>query len=250
MHQIISLSGKTILVTGASSGIGKEAAVLSSKLEAKVVITGRSEERLNETYTQLEGGAHYKFTADLSKEENISRFCDGLPMLDGIVHSAGIVKPFPVKYIQKKHINEVLDINYTAPVLLTSYLLKAKKINQGASLVFISSVSSTHPYLGGALYVSSKAAIEAYCKTVALELAPVKIRANIISPGLVKTAILANTEAASGKEEIERHEKFYPLGFGEPVDVANMITFLLSDAAKWITGTNIIMDGGLLLSKK
>jgi NAD(P)-dependent dehydrogenase (short-subunit alcohol dehydrogenase family) len=212
MHQIISLSGKTILVTGASSGIGKEAAVLSSKLEAKVVITGRSEERLNETYTQLEGGAHYKFTADLSKEENISRFCDGLPMLDGIVHSAGIVKPFPVKYIQKKHINEVLDINYTAPVLLTSYLLKAKKINQGASLVFISSVSSTHPYLGGALYVSSKAAIEAYCKTVALELAPVKIRANIISPGLVKTAILANTEAASGKEEGTRNFILWDLG--------------------------------------
>ncbi len=247
---MINLSNKNILITGASSGIGRETAILASKLGATLFISGKNKERLNETFQLLEGKGHKQSATDLSKEANIYGLVEMAPVVDGIVPCAGIVKPFPVKFIQPKHIHEIFQINYYSVVLLTAALIKSKKIAPKASFVFMSSVSSNHPYIGGALYVSSKAAIEAYCKTLALELSPQKIRANIVSPGLVKTSIFFETEAASSKEELEKYEKNYPLGFGEPEDVANMIAFLLSDAAKWITGQIFIMDGGLLLGAK
>lgn len=250
MHPLINLSGKNIFISGASSGIGKETSILASRLGATLFLSGRDEKRLKETYSLLEGNNHRFFPADLSGEKEITALAGSLPLLDGAVHCAGIVKPFPVKFIQQRHIEEVYKINFFSPVILSAQLLKQKKLKSSASIVFISSVSSNHPYAGGALYASSKAALESYCKTLALEYAPQKMRANIVSPGLVKTAIFQETEAASSKEELSKYEKNYPLGFGEPQDVANTIVFLLSEASRWITGQNIIMDGGLLLGTK
>lgn len=250
MHPLIDLSGKNIFVSGASSGIGKETSILASKLGATLFLSGRNEKRLEETHSLLEGKDHRFFPADLSDEKDITGLAGSLPQLDGAVHCAGIVKPFPVKFIGQRHIDEVYKINFFSPVLLTARLFQLKKIKQAASLVFISSVSSSHPYAGGALYASSKAALESYGKTLALEYGSQKIRVNIVSPGLVKTGIFRETEAASSKEELEKYEKNYPLGFGEPQDVANTVAFLLSEASRWITGQNIIMDGGLLLGTK
>ena len=244
----LTLKGKNILVTGATSGIGDEVVKLLSSFGANLFVTGRNQERLKEL-AKLQNVCMV-IEGDLTENATIERIVDEVESLDGIVNSAGIIYPFPVKFIVEKHIDKVFEINYKAQVLLNSALFRKNKINKGASLVFISSVSSQFPYEGGALYTSSKAALESYAKTVALEYAKNKIRANIVSPGLVKTNIFEETMKASNEEELKRYENNYPLGFGMPEDVANMIAFLLSDRSSWITGQNIIMDGGLTLGSK
>ncbi|PCJ86715.1 MAG: 3-oxoacyl-ACP reductase [Flavobacteriales bacterium] len=245
---LIDLSNKTILITGASAGIGQGTAKLISELGARIFITGRDIERLKKTFDSLSGTGHQILPADLSEEKGIEILTKELPELDGIVHSAGVIKPFPVKFIGKKHIDEVFDINLFAPVLLTSAVLKSKKLKAGASMIFLSSISSQHPYQGGALYTSSKAAIEAYCRAVAQEYAHKKIRANCISPGLVKTAMFKETMNAMTEEKRATYAEKYPLGYGEVKDVASAIAFFLSDASRWITGANLQMDGGLSIN--
>lgn len=155
----------------------------------------------------------------------------------------------PVKFIREKHLQEVFKINYFASVLLTGSLLSKGKIKNASSIIFVSSVSTQLPYFGGTAYIASKAATESYCKTLAFELAPQKIRVNCISPGLVRTAVYEEMRTGYGDEKMEEYEKKYPLGFGKPADVANAVVFLLSDASGWITGTIINLDGGLLLGR-
>lgn len=241
------LHNKTILVTGASSGIGQQTAIKISEMGGAVVLTGRNNEKLEETMSLLQGKGHLQLSADLLKEDERVQLINDLPMLDGIVHSAGTVKPFPIKFIDQKKINETLNINYEIPLLLMSHLLRNKKINQKASIVFLSSISSQHPHKGGALYAGSKAAIEALSKVMALELYPQGIRSNCVSPAMVKTAMFEKAEREMSKESMDAHIQQYPLGIGYPEDVANAIVFLLSDGARWITGINIILDGGFLL---
>jgi len=247
---MINLINHTILVTGASSGIGRQVAIDCAKAGARLIITGRDIEKLNETVSLLEGENHLSIVADLTDEKQLETIVNSIDKINGLVHSAGIIYPLPVKFIRQKHIDEVMNINFNAPVKLTSLLLKNGKLDKKSSIVFISSVSTKHPYFGGALYVSSKSAIEAYAKTLALELANDKTRVNVVSPALVKTDIWKKTIEASGESNVEEYEKQYPLGFGEPEDVSNMITFFLSNDSRWITGQNIIMDGGLTLNAK
>ncbi|MGB3344115.1 MAG: SDR family oxidoreductase [Aequorivita sp.] len=240
-----SLHNKTILVTGASSGIGAKTAEVIANLGATVILTARNEKRLNETFIKLPKGDHKIILGDLTDDTTIKRIVDSVPQLDGIVHSSGIVKHFPVKFIGKKHIQEMFAINYEAPVVLTSSLLKSKKVNREASVVFMSSVACNFPNKGGALYSGAKAAINSYSKTLALEHAAQKIRSNVILAAMVKTPLFNEAEKTVTKELMDKHGEQYPLGFGEPEDVANTIAFLLSPASKWITGTQIVMDGGL-----
>lgn len=239
------LNERTILVTGASSGIGRQTAIQASAMGATLVITGRDEMRLNDTFQQLHGSKHRMLTCDLTNEEETGKLVAALPELDGLVHSAGIVKPFPVKFIGQKQVEEMLSINYTAPVLLTTKLFRSKKLAKKASIVFMSSISAHHSHKGGALYASAKAGIEAFSRTVAIEHAQQGIRSNCISAAMVRTPLFDNAEKAISKELMDVHGERYPLGFGEPPDVANAIVFLLSDASRWITGTSIVMDGGL-----
>lgn len=239
------LNGKTILVTGASSGIGRQAAVHIAQMGGKVIAAARRENELKQTIAALEGNDHSHFACDLTDEEQMKKLVSSLLTLDGVVHCAGMVKPFPVKFIGTKMIDEVHGINYIAPVMLTAQLLKDKKIARNASIIFISSVSAMHAYKGGALYASAKAALESFSRNVAIEHAAQGIRSNCISPALVRTAVYDDLEKDVSKEGIDTIAKRYPLGFGEPADVANTIVFLLSGASRWITGTNIIMDGGL-----
>lgn len=246
---MIDLSGKKILVTGASSGIGAEVARLCAKLGAYVYATGRNGSALLEEMKGV-GGVKLIPSIDLTKEDELNKLVTELPELNGVVHAAGIVMPMPIKFVQPKHLDKVFGINFRAVVLLNSFLLRSKKILNGSSLVFLSSISVNHPYLGGGLYVSSKAAIEAYSKTVALELSSKKVRSNTIAPALVKTKIFEETIKAASEKEIKKYEKQYPFGFGEPVDVANLAAFLLSESSRWITGETIKMDGGLTLSSK
>ena len=246
---MISLKGKNILITGASSGIGEATAILCDSLGANVTLTGRNKKALNETAAQSKNNSTV-IIADLTNQEHINALATNCDKIDGLVNCAGIVKPLPVKYIKQKNISEMFDANFSSAVLLCSELSSAKKINDKASVVFISSISSLHPYIGGSLYSASKAALEAFCRSFAIEHAGKKIRANIIAPALVKTKIFTETELATSEEEMKNYEEQYPLGFGEPEDIANAIAFLLSPASKWITGTTLKMDGGLLLSSK
>jgi NAD(P)-dependent dehydrogenase (short-subunit alcohol dehydrogenase family) len=244
------LHKKTILVTGASSGIGRQTAISISEMGAAVIITGRNETKLAETSALLKGSGHQVLIADLLSEKERNDLVEKLPQLDGIVHSAGVVKPFPIKFINTEKINETLNINYEIPVLLMAGILRKKKLNAKASVVFISSVASKHPYKGGALYAGSKAALEAFSKVLAQEHAAQGIRSNCISPAMVKTAMFDVFEQGAGEPEmVEAVMRQYLLGVGNPEDVANAVIFLLSDAARWITGINITLDGGYLLDK-
>ncbi|MDG2227082.1 MAG: SDR family NAD(P)-dependent oxidoreductase [Flavobacteriales bacterium] len=247
--EFLGLRNKKILVTGASSGIGKETCQLLSSIGADIYITGRNMERLEELRDNCKN-VKQLIAADLTDDDSIESLVDSIPMLDGVVNCAGIIFPFPVKFIGEKHISSVFRINFNSQVILNSMLFRKKKIQKSASIVFVSSVSSQFPYEGGALYTSSKAAIEAYSRATALEYAKYSIRSNVVSPGLVKTKIFEKTMEASSKEELENYEKNYPLGYGDPIDVANSIVFLLSARSRWITGQNIILDGGLTLGSK
>jgi NAD(P)-dependent dehydrogenase (short-subunit alcohol dehydrogenase family) len=241
------LHNKTFLVTGASSGIGRQVAVSICEMGGSVVITGRSEERLAETFSMLKSGSNKSIKAELLDDAEMQQLSDQLPMLDGIVNCAGTVNPFPVKFISGKKIDEVFDINYKVQVVLTAQITRLKKLNKGASVIFLSSISALHPHRGGALYAGSKAAIEAFSKVVALEFFHLQVRSNCIAPAMVKTPMYDKAEAQGTKEQMDAHISKYPLGAGTPEDVANAAVFLLSDASRWITGTTITLDGGFLL---
>jgi NAD(P)-dependent dehydrogenase (short-subunit alcohol dehydrogenase family) len=246
----MDLNGKHILVTGASSGIGRQIAIDVSKLGAHVTITGRNSAELKNTFTQLSGKNHTVIECDLTKADEIKKLSTQLKELDGIAHCAGIVKPVPTKFINEQQIDEVFSINFKSVVLLNAQLLQQKKINNNASIVLISTISTIHPYFGGAIYIASKAALEGYGKTLALELVSKKIRVNVLQPALVKTAIYQSTiDTAFSDDEMKKYEQNYPLGIGETSDIANATCYLLSEKSKWITGTFIPMDGGLTLGK-
>lgn len=244
MSEVFGLTGKVILVTGASSGIGRQAAIDISQNGGTVIIAGRNADRLNETFAKLSSGNHQMILFDLNLHENFIEIVTQLPLLHGVVHSAGITGHIPSKFIGSDDIQQYFNTNYTAPVLLTAALLRKKKIADIGSIVFLSSIATRFPYFGGALYGSSKAALEAYSKVLAIELAPKGIRSNCISPSFVQTPMVEEAGKTISKEVLEKFEKMMPLGFGKPEDVSHAIQYLLSDASKWITGTNLILGGG------
>ncbi|HOX78326.1 MAG TPA: SDR family oxidoreductase [Bacteroidales bacterium] len=239
------LTGKTILVTGASSGLGKQCAITASEQGATVIITGRNTERLLETFEKLSGAGHQMFGADLTVQADISALVARLPELNGVVYSTGISDLAPARFVKKEEIDRTFSISYNASVLLTGELLAKKKLAKGAcSLVFISTISTKYPFVGGTMYISAKAALESYAKVLALELAPKGIRSNSISPAFVKTPMLDHTAEKYSDEAVRKIEAQQLLGLGEPEDVANVVVFFLSDASRWITASNLILGGG------
>jgi len=239
-----SLKGKTIFLTGASSGIGRQAAIDLSLAGATLILTGRDEKRLNETYSSLHGEGHSCLQADLTNFGSFSAMVENFPVLNGVVYSAGVTSHLPAKFIGTDDISQIMGINYLSPVLLTSALLRKKKIAANASVVFLSSITTKYPYYGGALYGSSKAAIEAYSRVLAVELASKGIRSNCVSPSFVRTPMVEDAGKTISNEVLGKFEKMMPLGFGEPSDVSNAIIYLLSDASKWVTGSNMVLGGG------
>ena len=238
------LDDKIVLITGASSGIGKQVAISVAKANGKVIITGRNKERLEDCFNSLQGEGHKMLVADITDSDGINSIIKQIPKISGLVHSAGLAKYMPTKFIRQVDIDDLFKINFTAPVLLTSLLLKKKKITKPGSIVFMSSIASKNTYFGGAMYSSSKSALETYSRVLALELASKEIRSNCLLPTFVKTPMVDYAEKTISSESMENFERISPLGFGEPLDVANATVFLLSDAAKWITGANIPMGGG------
>lgn len=247
MYNPFSLENKTILVTGASSGIGKAIAIECSKMGAKVVITGRNEQRLQETYKQLEGLQPAYIVADLSKKEEIETLVNQIDCLNGLVNCAGLTIPKPFKFLQEEDIQEVMTVNFNAPLLLTQLLIKKRKLRKASSIVFISSISGTKiSYIGNSIYSASKGAINGICKGLALELASQQIRVNSVIPGMVETNIVSGGEVT--QEQLEADKQKYPLKrYGKPEEVAHAVVYLLSDASSWATGSNLLIDGGYTL---
>jgi len=246
---MINLKGKTILVTGASAGIGSAVAKLCSDLGAKVCITGRNMDRLIEVSKKLSIESEL-FQADLTLEKDIDDLVKALPSIDGWVHCAGIIEPFPIKYIQAKHIDTMFSVNFNSACLLISKLMQHKKVNNASSFVFMSSVSASHPYNGGSLYAASKAALESFSRSIALEFSSKGVRSNCISAALVDTEMFEKTKNALSETELLGILSSYPLGIGKPMEVAHASAFLLSDQASWMTGSVLNLDGGLLLNSK
>ncbi len=244
MNSLFGLSGKTVLITGASSGIGREVAILTSAQGAEVIITGRSVERLSETHKLLAGGATI-MEAELTDDAELSRMVERLPPLDGVVFNAGVVDYMPLKFLNQSKIDGVFSVNFNSQVMLTQKLLKGKKLKKGASLVYVSSVSSKIGVPATAIYAASKGAINSYMRVVAGELAKQSIRANTVCPAIIQTPLIDNAEGKSlSADAFAKASADYPLGIGTPIDVAGPVVFLLSDASKWITGSEVIVDGG------
>ncbi len=238
-----ALIGKTVLITGASSGIGRASAIECAKLGATCVLCGRNEQRLQETLQALEGANHIVIAADLLSEEGIQAIANQAPKLDGVVCNAGINMMAPIYFLKSEEINTVFQTNVVAPMNLMNALLRKKCINNQASLVFMSSMDVVNPDAGSSAYAASKAALTSFMRSCAKELAPRKIRSNAIQPGLVETGMMHNGYVS--EEDLEKNKQHYLLKrFAQPEEIAWSVVYLLSDASSFMTGSIITIDGG------
>ena len=244
---LFGLNGKTVLVTGASSGIGRAIAIVCSQQGAKMVITGRNVERLNETLSLLTSDGHMAIVADITNETDLNQLVERVPKLDGFVSNAGIAQPLLLQFTEKENVDSVLNTNAISVIHLTRLLLQNKKLNKGASLVFTSSINGNIcAYIGSSIYAASKAMLTGFMKASALELAPKSIRVNCVQPGMIETDLLKNSLISN--EELEKDKLKYPLKrYGKPEEVAYTVVYLLSDATQWMTGSSIVLDGGYTL---
>lgn len=239
-----TLEGKTILVTGASSGIGRGVAIACSKMGAIVVLNGRNQQKLDETFSQLEGDGHTVLTADLTDDDAVARMIREIPKLDGVVHCAGIGQRVLCKQLKEQDVDSVMDTNFKGPVLLQQALLAGKKLNKSASIIFIASIATWTPSVGNAVYSASKGAIVSYANCLSLELAPRQIRVNCISPAMVWTDLVL--QDGIDEEQLKEDEQKYPLKrYGTPEDIAHLAIYMLSDASSWMTGSNVKISGGV-----
>ena len=248
MYNPFTLENKTILVTGASSGIGRAIAVECSKMGAKVIISARNKERLAETFALLSGTENQQIISDLTDENQMGDLVENLPKIDGCVFCAGIAKTLVLQSSEKSDISEVFNANTFSHIRLTQMLVQEKRLNKNASLAYISSISGVKcGYIGGGLYGASKGAIEGFIKGTALELANRGIRLNTVVPAMIETPLLDNSEISA--EQLEEDKKRYPLKrYGKPEEVAYAVIYLLSDASQWVTGSSLLIDGGYTLN--
>jgi NAD(P)-dependent dehydrogenase (short-subunit alcohol dehydrogenase family) len=243
MFNPFSLEGKTVLVTGASSGIGQGIAVTCSRMGARVMVNARNEQRLQQTLSLLEGEGHEMLTCELTDHEAIVSMVGKLPKLDGIVHCAGIGERTLCKNIVEADVDKMMSANFKAPVMLQTEILRQKKINKGSSIIFVASIANESPSIGNALYSASKGALISYANCLQLELAPRQVRVNCISPAMVWTDLIF--KGGVTEEELKMDEQKYPLKrYGKPDDIANLAVYLLSDASVWMTGSNVRITGG------
>ena len=247
MYNPFSLENKRILVTGASSGIGRAIAIECAKMGAELILTGRNKTRLEETLQQLPEANHLIFSLDLTDMESLESFVDELPKLDGFVSSAGIIEQTRIRFLETQEIEEQVRVNLLVPMQLTRLLVQQKKLNKAASLVYISSINGNESaYLASSVYGASKSGLTGFAKEVALELAAREIRANCIHPGMIESNLMK--EGIVDEVAIEADKQKYPLKrYGKPEEVAYAAVYLLSDASRWVTGTNLLIDGGFTL---
>ena len=242
-----SLEGKTILVTGASSGIGKATAIECSKLGARVVITGRDEARLQQTLSSLEGEGHVVITADLGEDDGIRFLVERVPVLNGIVHAAGISDTVLFQFLKKERLENIFNINFFAPVVLSQSLLKKKLLQKGGSIVFLSSIDGpVTAHIGNSMYSATKGALSAMMQNMSIELASKGIRVNAVLPGMTETPLIHNDDIT--QEQLNKDMELYPLKrYADPREIAWAIIYLLSDASTFTIGASLVVDGGFTI---
>jgi short-subunit dehydrogenase len=248
MFNLVDLSNKHIVITGASSGIGREVALLVNKLGAKVSLIGRKKDALVSLIQDLHGENNHFYEFDVTNFNEIDNLVSSIVstsgLIDGFVHSAGIEMTRPLKMLKVEHYREVFDINTISALEITKSITKNSNISTNASIIYISSIVGILGQPGKTAYSASKGALIAAAKCLALELAPKGIRVNTILPALVETEMSSKILASLSEDGKNNILKMHPLGFGKPIDIANSAAFLLSSAAKWITGSEFLIDGG------
>jgi NAD(P)-dependent dehydrogenase (short-subunit alcohol dehydrogenase family) len=234
------LRDKTVLITGASSGIGREVAIQCARAGARIIISGRDEARLNDTLSALAGSGHSAVLADLTNQDQLRALVEHSGIVDGVVHGAGVHGVIPVRMVGEPFLDRVFSSNFHAPVLLTQRLLYQKSIRDGGSILFMTSIAAHTGTVGVGPYSASKAALIGLMRPLALEVAKRGIRVNSLSPGLVDTPLVNEDRAW-----LDEKNKMYPLGIGKPSDVAHAAIYFLCDASRKVTGTSFNMDGGI-----
>lgn len=248
MTDSFSLKGKTILITGASSGIGRACAIECSKAGAAIFAFGRDQERLDETMNSLEGDGKV-FSVDLTNTNEVDKVMKSLETegteIDGVIHSAGISTTLPLRMVTPEKIQSLFDVNVSSAIYLSKWVTRKKLVPEnGSSIVFLSSVMGSVGEAGKTIYSITKGAVLAASRSMAVELASKKIRVNCISPGVVETPMSDSAVYSRNEDARKKIEAIHPLGLGKPEDVANAAIYLLSDASSWVTGTNLFVDGG------
>lgn len=245
MYNPYSLEGKTILVTGASSGIGQAVAIECSKMGARVFITARNAQRLEETLSKMEGRCHQMLVCDLADSENVKELVAQAPQIDGLICNAGTNVMSPIQFMRDVDVKRIFQVNTISPMMILKEFSKKKKLRKGGSVVFTSSMAGVGAgATGNGIYTASKGALSSFIKVAAIELAPRKIRVNAVCPGMTETPMIYDENVQD--EELKKDMERYPLGrYGRPEDIAWAMIYLLSDASTWVTGTNLIIDGGL-----
>lgn len=249
MYNPFSLENKNILITGASSGIGRQCAIDCSKMGAKVVLIGRNEQRLAETLSQMEGEGHLVVAYDLTDSEGIkdmvASVVQRIGQLHGALHCAGISDTIPLKLMKIDTIEKFFRSNVYSAIELLREICSMKNVSkEGASIVFFSSIMGCVGESGKSLYSMTKGALIAAARSLACEYAKKKIRFNCVSPGAILTPINANLPHMADPEKRAALEEKHLLGLGECSDISNACIYLLSDASRWVTGQNLIVDGG------
>ena len=239
-----SLKDKTILVTGASSGLGKQIAISCARRGARIVATGRHTGRLDAMFSQLPGEGHIQILAEQTSASDRTALAKAVPILDGLVHCAGKQMLSPIRLLSEGLMNQMYEVNFLAPVMLTQQLLQAKKIARGGSLIFMLSTSAHigTPTVGP--YSAMKSGLLGIIRCLAMEQGKHRMRVNGLSPSVVPTPMWGDDDQSA---PLQAQRARHPLGLGSPEDVANAAIYLLSDASRWVTGTSLVMDGGAVL---
>lgn len=244
----LDLAGRSLLVTGASSGIGRETAILLSHLGGRVTLVGRNVARLNQVLAELSGEGHRAESFDLAAVEEVSGWLKRLTItsgpLHGLVHCAGVHSRLPLKSLDASKFETVQRVNVTAAAMLAKGFRQKGCCAPNSSIVLLSSVAGLTGQAGISAYSTSKAAVAGLTRCLAIELARERIRVNCVAPGMVRTEMTEKFFESLSAEQVQGIEALHPLGFGTARDVANAIAFLISDASRWITGSTLVVDGG------
>lgn len=248
MSSIFDLTGKSVLITGAASGIGRCVAVEASKLGAYITLTDLNEAGLQETQSMLAGGTHTMLKCDLTSTEDRNNLISQVSKLDGVVNCAGVGMTLPFKFCTEKELGRLMNINFFGPTYLVQTLVKEKKINKNASIVYMASIDGTVTgHIGNSCYAASKGAIMGSVRTQALEFASRGIRVNCVSPARVNTPLI-NRDNISAEQVVANKQEYPMKRYAEPIEIAGYVIYLLSDVSSYTTGSNLVIDGGFTIS--